>query len=316
MENWRRGVLEDLPGLLLRLFFFVVLEWVSLRVMGTLLYELFGYFAAAALGTFLAAVLSNALTVRIYERGRMEDVGMGWSAPAQRHLLLGLAGGIAAGAAVVGLLLALRLSVLEPSTDAPFSAGKLIFVTVMLLFGATGEELLFRGYGFQLLMKRLGPWIVVPLSALVFGWAHRDNISAGWLGLTNTSLWGLVLGFAYWRARDLWLPIGLHFGWNWVLPMAGANLSGFTMGLTGRVLRPASPAWWSGGEYGPEASVLTTVAALVLTVWLWRARVGPVEALGAPENEGTANEGDDSGGEGGAGPDAGADVGAGPKGQG
>ena len=46
-------------------------------------------------------------------------------------------------------------------------------------------------------------------------------------------LFGVLFGYAYLRTSALWLPIGLHFGWNVVLPLFGANLSGFTMGVTG-----------------------------------------------------------------------------------
>ena len=56
-------------------------------------------------------------------------------------------------------------------------------------------------------------------------------------GLINTFGFGLVLGYAYLRSRDLWLPIGIHFGWNWALVVFGLNVSGFKMGVTGFVVR-------------------------------------------------------------------------------
>jgi hypothetical protein len=34
-------------------------------------------------------------------------------------------------------------------------------------------------------------------------------------------------------------------------------------------------ALWSGGEYGPEASVLTSVVLLLLWAFLWKAPVRP-----------------------------------------
>ena len=57
-------------------------------------------------------------------------------------------------------------------------------------------------------------------------------------GVVNTVIWGVLLGYACYRSGALWLPIGMHFGWNVLLPLAGANLSGFTMRVTGYTLQP------------------------------------------------------------------------------
>ncbi len=68
-------------------------------------------------------------------------------------------------------------------------------------------------------------------------------------------LWGLVLGYAFYRSGDLWLPIGIHFGWNWALPLVGVRVSGFTMGLTGLAVRWKAGPLWSGGDYGIEGGL-------------------------------------------------------------
>jgi uncharacterized protein len=147
----------------------------------------------------------------------------------------------------------------------------------VLLFGAFGEELLFHGYAFQLLMKRLGPYQTILPAGVLFGLAHANNPAASQLGIANTMLWGVLFGYAYLRSGSLWLPIGLHYGWNWMLPLFGVNLSGFTMGVTGRRLRWSAGEIWSGGDYGPEASLLTTVAVAALLVLVRRLWVPPEE---------------------------------------
>ena len=96
------------------------------------------------------------------------------------------------------------------------------------------------------------------------------NPNSTLLGVGNTMLWGVLLGFAYWRTNALWLPIGLHFGWNVALPLFGANLSGFTMGVTGYALHWTDRCLWSGGDYGPEGSLLTTAIVIVLFFVLQR----------------------------------------------
>jgi membrane protease YdiL (CAAX protease family) len=143
------------------------------------------------------------------------------------------------------------------------------FVLVVLAFGAIGEEMLFHGYGFQVLMGELGPVATILPVSVVFAWAHAGNLNVSTMALVNTALWGLLFGLAFWRSGDLWLPIGLHLGWNWTLPLCGANLSGFTMSVTGFAVRwRAGTERWSGGTYGPEASVVNTGVLAALFLWL------------------------------------------------
>ena len=81
-------------------------------------------------------------------------------------------------------------------------------------------------------------------------------------------LWGAILGYACVRTKALWMPIGLHFGWNLAFPLLGADLSGFTMRLTGYALLWTGSSLWSGGDYGPEGGILTTVAAACVALGL------------------------------------------------
>jgi hypothetical protein len=72
------------------------------------------------------------------------------------------------------------------------------------------------------------------------------------------------------RTRALWLPIGMHFGWNVAMPFLGENLSGFTMGMTGYELHWRTDVLWSGGAYGLEGGLLTTGVVAGLFVLLYR----------------------------------------------
>jgi hypothetical protein len=133
--------------------------------------------------------------------------------------------------------------------------------------------MLFHGYAFQLLIRSLGAFATILPASVLFGMAHASNQNATLLGLVNTAFWGVLLGYAYWRTGALWLPIGLHFGWNFTLPLFGVNLSGFTMGVTGYGLHWRVGDLWSGGGYGPEGSVLTT--AIVVALFFVLIRVTP-----------------------------------------
>lgn len=267
-------------GLGIRAALFLLFVRIGGMVFGGLLYWGFdSLLLASALGVFLAAALATGIVLRVFERGRLEDVGLAW-VHGQRHFLSGTFAGLLAGLGATGLpvLFGMASWVRAAEPEMAAGVGKFVFVTLLLWTGAAGEELMFRGYPFQILVRRFGPaWVIPPFAAL-FALAHFDNPQANWAGVGNTALWGVVLGLAYWRSRDLWLPIGLHFGWNWALPLAGVRLSGFKMGLTGYALEWKAGPVWSGGAYGIEAGLPTTAAALLLLAWLWRRKWQPAPA--------------------------------------
>ncbi|MBL8176034.1 MAG: CPBP family intramembrane metalloprotease [Bryobacterales bacterium] len=260
-------------GVLLRVGIFAFLEIAGLAILSPLMYPLAGYLVSAALGTFAAAAIANTIAIRVYERGNLSYVGLGWTQASCRNLWLGIAAG--AGAALLVLVPPLLTGAahLRPAQDWDFSPVSIAFLAIVLLFGAIGEELLFRGYGFQVLLGVAGEYATILPMSVLFGLAHSNNQNASNLGLANTMLWGLLFGLAFLRSRDLWLPIGLHYGWNVTLPLFGVNLSGFTMKVTGYSMEWNVSALWSGGEYGPEAGLLTTAVLALLFYGLGKAPV-------------------------------------------
>jgi membrane protease YdiL (CAAX protease family) len=200
----------------------------------------------------------------MYERSQLAAFGMAWSKPSGREVLVGIAGGAGAAAAIFLTGLVTRVASLERVPAPGIWPLDLAFILVVLAFGAVGEELLFRGYAFQLMVRTMGEFAAVLPVAVLFGVAHMGNSGATALAIFNTILWGVLLGYAYLLTRALWLPIGLHFGWNAAMPILGINLSGFTMGVPGYALRWTASDLWSGGSYGFEGSVLTTVAVVIL----------------------------------------------------
>jgi membrane protease YdiL (CAAX protease family) len=254
----------DRQGLLLRVGVFLLIGWLGMAILPALMFPLAGILVASALGTFAAAAVANAIPVRIFERGRMADLGLGWSPTSGREFRVGAGLGFAAAALILGGSVAAGLAQFESAAPAERPWASFAFVSVTLLFGAVGEEMLFRGYAFQLLVRSFGNAAVILPTSVLFGAVHLDNPDSTLLGIVNTILWGILFGYAYVRTQALWLSIGLHFGWNVALPVFGAKLSGFTMEMIGYTLGWRAGDLWSGGGYGPEGSVLTTLLVVVL----------------------------------------------------
>jgi membrane protease YdiL (CAAX protease family) len=247
---------------------FILAAPVLLWALGWAFVPSFGPLVGSAIAAFIAAALLNAGAMHIYERATLGDTGMGWSRASVRNLLLGLAGGIVGAAIVVVGPVLEGAAEFVPSPDPSAGLPSVATMLVVLLFGGIGEELLFHGYAFQILMRALGPFATILPVSVLFAWAHTGNPDASRLGIVNTGLWGVLLGYAFFRSGDLWLPIGLHVGWNWSLPLLGVNLSGFTMNVTGYVVHWKTADLWSGGGYGPEGALTTSVIVVLLFAWL------------------------------------------------
>ncbi|WP_329054445.1 CPBP family intramembrane metalloprotease [Amycolatopsis sp. NBC_01488] len=133
---------------------------------------------------------------------------------------------------------------------------------------AVTEELIFRGILFRIVEGRIGTWLALTLTALLFGLSHLFNAHATlWGALAIAVEAGGMLAAAYAATRNLWVPIGLHFGWNFAEGgLFGTDVSGTNApeGLLHGVM--SGPAALSGGEFGPEASVFSVLAGVVVTI--------------------------------------------------
>ena len=253
--------------------FVVVFYGLGWFLLDPLLRWLAGNLAGPTVAVLISAVFATWLSLRIYEDIPVFAVGLWWNRASAQNLKLGLLGGLGAAAvALVPPLLTGAAHIVGVHSPEP---GAIVFAALCVAAGSVGEEMFFRGYGFQLLFANLGPWATILPVGLVFGWMHSANPDASPLGLINTAGFGVLFGYAYFRSRDLWLPIGLHFGWNFTLPLFGANLSGITIfkEITGHEMVWRAGVLWSGGGYGPEASILTSAALVPLFVYIWKAPI-------------------------------------------
>jgi membrane protease YdiL (CAAX protease family) len=140
---------------------------------------------------------------------------------------------------------------------------------------AVTEELLFRGVLFRIVEERTGTGIALVLTGVLFGLSHLFNPDATlWGAIAIAIEAGGLLTAAYVATRKLWLPIGLHFGWNF----AGAGIfgtvvsgNGTPQGLLDAVT--SGPSIITGGAFGPEGSLYSVLfCVLATTAFLWLAR--------------------------------------------
>jgi CAAX protease family protein len=211
-----------------------------------------------ALGV-LATLALYLLSVRLIERRTADELGVTRLA---RELALGGALGAALFLALMGALLAMGAYALTgPSAAAPW-------VPFAESFEGGMEELIFRGAIFRLLSSVFGMWWALGLSSGLFGALHVSKPGADVMAVLGIAMaGGIPLAALYVLTRRLWASIGYHIAWNFTEAYVfGAQVSGSAFGASLYQVRPVPGVdpLWSGGAFGPEASVVAVVLGVLM----------------------------------------------------
>ena len=230
-----------------------------------------------AAGSFVSLVL--ALAVGYYCGKYLEGLPFsalgasplpGWFRNLMIGLLLGLITlGIAVGIGVAAGGISFRMNTAVP-TSAILSS--LATAAIVFALAAAFEEALFRGYILQTFARSGLAWFAILLTSAFFASVHLMNPGAGEISTVNTALAGIWFGVAYLKTRDLWFVTGLHFMWNWAQgSLLGIEVSGLTKISEAPLLREIEhgPSWLTGGSYGIEAGIITTVALIISTAAIY-----------------------------------------------
>ena len=150
-------------------------------------------------------------------------------------------------------------------------AALFLFVARLLFGKLSGRDEPLRG---RAAARR---WFVSGLLAnagqsVAFAAMHAVNPNVTPLALLNIGLAGAVLGWLYWSEGGVLGPWTFHTLWNFGLAALALPVSGMMLGSpvfpTG--IRGAGLPALSGGAFGPEGSVLSTVTLAALLVLLVR----------------------------------------------
>ena len=168
---------------------------------------------------------------------------------------------------VVLIMMLLGLYHIESiGTDEPL---KIISAFFLFLVVGTGEEIIFRGVLFRWIDEKWGFMVALIVSALLFGLIHISESNATlWSSIAIAVEAGLLLGAAYKYSGTLWLPIGIHWAWNFTQGnIFGFEVSGKDLGVSLLNSTVSGPDWLTGGAFGAEASVIPVFLGLLLSAW-------------------------------------------------
>jgi uncharacterized protein len=201
----------------------------------------------------VVACLVYVAYVRVVERRAVSELsGEG----AIKEIGVGVAFGAALVTVVVGILWVLGYYVVVGT-----NAGTVLLAAFANdASGAVVEEILLRAIVFRISEEALGTWALL-ISALLFGLLHAGEPGAVPVALAA----GVLLSCAYALTRKLWLPIGIHFAWDFMQD----GVFGAAAGAKG-LLRAelTGPSLLSGGEIGIEGSILALAVVLASGLYL------------------------------------------------
>jgi len=246
-------------------------------VLGFIGYAFLQTLAAQVNNPYLTAAGSIALLllywagVWLIERVPAHDLRIGKLLP---HTFSGFLIGAAFIAIVVGLIAAAGCAHVTPNDGFSWKeqAGQLI----LFLSVGVGEEMVFRGILFRWIDRRWGFAAALTVSALFFGIMHIAQPGASlWSSIAIAIEAGLLLGAAYKWSGTLWMPIGIHWAWNYFQGnVFGIAVSGIDSLPSFLKTQMTGPELITGGAFGAEASIITVLlGAAVSAVFIclyWR----------------------------------------------
>ena len=223
----------------------------------------------------LAAVaFAHLIVLRTVERRPVADVGLGRRAARPALLAGGAALGAAAIALPTGLLLLVGQLRALPAPDGSSLAAGAALVGWQLAPAALFEELLVRGYPFQVLRESVGALPALLLTSVVFGVLHWTNPGATVGSVAIVTLAGIFLGGVLLATGSLWAAFAAHLAWNATLGVAfHAAISGLAVPAPDYRVVDAGPDWLTGGAWGPEGGAGAAAGMLgALALLWWRGR--------------------------------------------
>jgi len=213
----------------------------------------------------LVAVGITSAFCKYVDASSLPSLGLTWKPDSALHLSAGMAIG---GACVTMMFVAgLTLGWFRIS-KSPLTEGQTASVPLLcgdmtdIFMAAVFEELTMRGYVFTVLDRSLGVNAAIYGSAAIFSLFHLFKHPRIPLIFTiNAFMFGVLAAQSRVVTGALWLPIGLHFGWNFAMgPVFGLPCAGraYEKGLVKTEVD--GPLWLTGGDFSPDAGVLGTIA--------------------------------------------------------
>ena len=225
--------------------------------------------AVRRVGVVSSALLAYWVVARHYERRDLGELAF-------RPLATAL--GALSGIALIGLTIASLFALGFYQLVSYRGWGPALPILATIALAVVFEEILFRGVLFRLLEKHTGTLRALVVESLFFGVLHMFNDGVTIITVVSVTLIGAFWTLIYIHSRNLWVLAAHHAAWNITIFVSGVPLSGQEEWIRSAPFESLSrgPGWLTGGDFGPEDSILNLVvvagalAALGYRVWRQR----------------------------------------------
>jgi len=178
--------------------------------------------------SLLSVLIPSLVILRYIEKRPAKLLGLSFNKSFLREHLIGvLIGGCLL---IIGALIYCLTGIGEFRLNETIDYQIIYYLLCILVFfvSAAYEEIFFRGYIFQKIIEGTNYWIAQLIVAIFFGLAHLDTEGFTIGSIINAVLAGFLLGHLYFTTRSLWMPIGLHWSWNFLMgPIFGLDSKPF-----------------------------------------------------------------------------------------
>ena len=145
-----------------------------------------------------------------------------------------------------------------------------------LIVQGAAEEAMCRGFLMTSLLKKASVPTAVFWSATMFALPHFGNLFASdskyaAVGILNIYLISAIFSLLMLYRRNIWISCGLHSIWNFIIyGVLGLVLSGQDAAEGFLCFEAEKTGLLTGGAYGIESSIVTTVVLAVFLVVIYR----------------------------------------------
>ena len=229
------------------------------------------YFLYYELFSFVIILFLFIFWVKVIEKNALSSLGF-----VKRNWLKYLGWGILLSLLQMGVIaLVYQVSGIGSFELNELSLEPILFILGLfpfwLLQGGT-EEVATRGWLLTRIAARTNLPLAIAISSSLFGILHMGNAGVTFLSVLNIILDGVLAGLLFIYTDSIWLVVAQHGTWNYVQ----GNLLGFQVSGTGADASIFSftmgdgPDWLTGGAFGVEGSIITTLVLLVSLVIVYR----------------------------------------------
>lgn len=198
------------------------------------------------------------VTLGFYKKDRWKELFKGWGI------------GILLFTLVLLILVLCGAYRLESVNFSPYALGFAVLITPFWLLQGGTEELVTRGWLFPVMAAKSNRIIGMVVSSTLFGVLHVFNSGFSLIPFLNLILFGFLMVCYLLKTDNLWGVAGIHAAWNFAQGnLFGILVSGQSAGTSlTRFIPIAQQDWLTGGDFGVEGSLVTSVILLAGIVFL------------------------------------------------